>query len=203
MKTTHMIVALTVGAMSASAMADVYTDEGSFLAGLDASYTNGFNDAVPGPSADLNYSSGGFAYTVSASGPGTNSLYNDTGLISTDSATDGILVSFTGAAVTAVGGNFWATDILVFPTGTDVIITLSDGTSESFTSSGPSDFRGFTSSIAISSIFIDAPDADPSFGPFYWATMDNLTVGTATVPAPGAAALLGLAGLGATRRRRS
>ncbi len=195
-----MIATLSVCALSTAAMGDVFTDSASFLGALSDSYTNAFDDAVPGASPDLSYSSGGYSYTVSADGPVLGGLYNDTGLISTNNATDGILVTFTSGNVTAVGGNFWATDILVFPTGTDVTITLSDGTSESFVSTGPSDFRGFTSDIAIDSIFIDA--IDDVTGTPYWATMDNLIVGTA-VPTPGAAALLGLAGLGATRRRRA
>lgn len=202
MKTTKMMVALSVCAMTATAMADVYTDEASFLANITDSYANGFDDAVTGPIASLSYDNGTYSYTVSASGDAAGTLYNDTGLVSTDSALDGILVSFTGAAVTAVGGNFWATDVAVLPTGTDIVITLSDGTVESFTSTGASDFRGFTSDIAISSIFIDALDVDPDAGPYYWATMDNLVVGSA-IPTPGSLALLGMGGLAASRRRRA
>ncbi len=199
MKISHMIVMVAGCAISSAAMADVFNDSASFLGALSDSYTNAFDDAIPGPSFDLSYSNGTYSYDISADGPALGGLYNDTGLISTNNAGDGILVTFTSGNVTAVGGNFWATDILVFPTGTDVTITLSDGTIESFTSSGPSDFRGFTSNVAIDSIFIDAIDSVG--GTPYWATMDNLIVGTA-VPAPGALALLGLGGLTATRRRR-
>ncbi|MHA7811853.1 MAG: PEP-CTERM sorting domain-containing protein [Phycisphaerales bacterium] len=199
MKISHMIVAAAGCALTSAAMADVFTDEAAFLGALDSSYTNDFADVPVGVSPDLMYSSGGFSYTISATGAGSNSLYNDPSIVSTDSAVDSILVTFTSGNVTAVGGNFWATDILVFPTGTDVTITLSDGTVESFTSTGPSDFRGFTSNVAIDSIMIDAVDGFD--GTPYWATMDNLTVGA--VPAPGALALLGLGGLSATRRRRA
>ena len=123
MRTAHMIAALSVCALGTAAMADVFTDSASFMAALSDSYTNAFNDAVPGPSADLNYSNGTYSYTVSADGPAFGGLYNDTGLISTNNAGDGILVTFTSGNVTAVGGNFWATDISVFPTGTNVTIT--------------------------------------------------------------------------------
>ena len=180
-----------------SAMATVYSDSATFLANINAGYyTNGFDDTVSGPSADLSYSDSGFSYTVSASGPGTNSLYNDPGLVSTDSAVDGILVTFTSGNVTAVGANMWATDISVFPILADVTVSLSDGTTETFSSSSPSDYRGFTSNVVITSLFIDADDSLANA----WSTLDNLTVGVA--PAPGAAALLGLGGLVATRRRR-
>jgi hypothetical protein len=138
-------------------------------------YENPFNDAVPGPIDSLSYTQGGWSYTVDTGG-GTSGLYNDTGLISTDNAADSIVVTFTGDPVTAVGGNFWATDISVQPTGTSVTITLSDGTTETFTSTGPSDFRGFTTAAPITSIRIDAPDEG---GTPYWATMDNLIVGSA------------------------
>src|SRR5690606_26643545 len=103
----------------------------------------------------------------------------------TDSALDSIMVTFTGAAVTAVGGNFWGTDISFFPNGSTIHLNLSDGTSVSYASTGPSDFRGFISDVAISSITIDAEDVPGNS----WATMDNLVVGAA-VPAPGAAAVL-------------
>jgi hypothetical protein len=156
----------------------VFTDRTSFVAAIAAGYyENPFDDAVPGPSPPLNYTNGGWAYTVDASSPGPDGgLYNDTGLISTNLAADSIVVTFTGDPVSGVGGNFWATDISVQPTGTDVTITLSDGTTETFTSTGPSDFRGFTTAAPITSITIDAPDTG---GTPYWPTMDNLIVGSA------------------------
>lgn len=199
MKTTQMIAALSIAALGATAMGDVFTDEGTFMGELVDSYTNDFTGVPVGVSGDLMFSSGGFSYTVGATGGGSNQLFNDPGLISTDSALDSILVTFTSGNVQAVGGNFWATDINFVPTGTDITITLGDGTVETYSSTGPSDFRGFTSAAGIASIEIDAVDGVD--GTPYWAAMDNLTVGT--VPAPGAMALLGLGGLAATRRRRA
>jgi hypothetical protein len=149
----------------------VYTTREDFLENVSAGFfENDFSDTTSGPSPPLNYSQGGFAYTVSAS---TGDLFNDPGLISTDQAADSIVVTFTGDPVTAIGGNFWATDIAVQPTGTDVTITLSDGTVETYTSTGPTDFRGFVTTVPITSITIDAPDVPNPF----WPTMDNLIVG--------------------------
>ena len=149
----------------------VYTDRATFLQNTQPGYfENAFADAVDGPSPPLSYTSGSFAYTVSAS---AGQLYNAPGLISTDAAADAIVVTFTGGPVTAIGGNFWATDITVAPTGTDVTITLSDGTIETFTSTGPTDFRGFVTLVPITSITIDAPDVPVAA----WATMDNLITG--------------------------
>jgi hypothetical protein len=198
---TRSAVALSVVACAGAAVAGsatVYTDSASFLANLAPGfYTNAFNDAVPGPSLNLSYSQNGFDYEVGTQVGAVSGLYNDTGLISTDNATDSIVVNFTSGNVFAVGGNFWATDISVLPTGTDINIALSDGTNVLYTSTGPNDYRGFISDVAITSITIDAVDGVTPF----WATMDNLTVGAA-VPAPGAFAVLGAAGLVGFRRRR-
>ena len=157
---------------SAGGGAGTYTDRTTFLTHVAAGYfDNPFADAVPGPITSLSYTNGGWAYTVTAS---TDQLYNDTGLISTNQAADSIVVTFTGDPVTAVGGNFWATDVSVVPTGTDVTILLSDATTLTFTSTGPTDFRGFTTAAPITSITIDALDGpNPA-----WPTMDNLIIGT-------------------------
>ena len=191
--------ALSVAGLATAGTATVFTDMASFMANVQmGSYTNNFATVPTGAQPALNFGPvNGFAYTVSAAGAGSNQLFNDPGIISTDSALDSIVVTFTGAPVTAVGGNFWATDISFFPTGTGITINLSDGTNISYTSTGPSDFRGFISDVAITSMTIDAPDVPGNA----WATMDNLTVGAA-VPAPGAVAVLGLAGLAGVRRRR-
>jgi hypothetical protein len=148
-----------------------YTDRTEFLTHVAAGFfENDFADAVPGPSDPIDYTSGGWAYTVAAS---TDQLYNDTGLISTNLAADQIVVTFTGDPVTAVGGNFWASDISVVPTGTDVTLSLSDGTLETFTSTGPTDFRGFTTAGPVTSLTVEAPDDVVTA----WPTMDNLIVG--------------------------
>lgn len=194
------LICVAGAAMAAApAMATVYTDSASFLNDVQAGYYfNNFTGVPSGAQPSVSYDNGTFAYTITAAGAGSNQLFNDPNFVSTDSALDSLVVTFTSGNVTAVGGNFWSTDISFFPFAADVVIDLSDGTSVSFFSTSASDFRGFTSTTAITSMTIDA--VDPVAGPA-WATLDNLYVGVA-VPAPGAMALLGLGGLAAARRRR-
>ena len=151
----------------------VYTDGAGFLAQVAAgSWSNAFADAVPGAVGSLAYAGGGFAYTVTAS---TNSLYPGTGVIAPNMASARLVLTFTGNAVTAVGGNFWAIDFNGAPTGTEVSVTLGSGETFAFATGGPGNFRGFTTHAPIASLSIDAPD-----GPVLaWPALDNLIVGSA------------------------
>lgn len=197
-KSAVLISTLFIAGTSGIAMGDLFTDSGSFMAALaPGSYSNAFDDSGSGAFPSLSYSDGTFSYDITATGLGSNQLFNDPGIVSTDSALDGILISFTSGNVTAVGGNFYASDINFLPIVADVTLTLDDGTVETFSASSAADFRGFTSAVAITSIFVDADDSLSNA----WSTVDNLTVGRA-IPAPGSLAMLGLGGLVATRRRR-
>lgn len=150
----------------------IYTDRATFLLNTQSGFfENDFASVGAGASDPIPFTGGGFAYTVAAS---AGQLFNDPGVISTDQAVDSIVVTFTGNPVTAIGGNFWATDIAVQPTGTAITLTLSDATTVTYTSTGPTDFRGFVSLVPITSITIEAPDDG---GP-RWSTLDNLVVGT-------------------------
>ena len=136
---------------------------------------------------------GNTVWTVSAPG----GLFADAGMMSTQSAYDTLAFTFS-PGVRAVAGNIFGTDTQLNIVPTIVNVTLSDGTSyEGFTTSA-SDFIGFYSSAAnISSLSISV--ASPTGSGSVHSTIDNLYL---AIPAPGAAALLGLAGL-ATRRRRA
>lgn len=155
----------------------VYTDSATFLAQLTGSYFNDFSSVGAGASGPLNFSGNGFAYTVSAV---NDQLYNDPGIISTNLATDQILVTFTGAPVYGFGGNMWSTDINVLPIPSTVTVNLSNGFSHSFSSSSATDYRGFVSPVPITSFTIDAADTPANA----WPTLDNLTVGTTGAPPP-------------------
>lgn len=158
----------------------VYTDRTAFLAAIGATfYEEAFTGIPTGAvSSPMPFSGSGYSYSVFTQAGAVSGLYNDPGIISTDNAGDQIVITFT-TPVNAVGGNFWATDISVQPTGSPVVITLSDGTVETVTVSGSSTFRGFTTSAPITSLTIDAPEAVPGSAPFFWSTLDNLIVGSA------------------------
>lgn len=197
MKSVHFAVAAVAlaAASVASAQTTVYTEVGPFLANVvPGAYTESFN--VPffsgDPSAD--FSGNGFSYTVSAPG----GLYGNGTLIGTNVPNEALTVAFTGAPVTAIGGNFWATDINDVFQAVPVTLTLSDGTTTTFTafSETAGSFRGFTSAVPISSLVITSTAA-------VYAGMGNLTVGA--VPEPGTWLLmgLGLGGMLLARRRQT
>jgi hypothetical protein len=155
------------------ATADVFTSKAAFLANVQPAYYEEAFTGVPGGFAQaLDFGPvSGLAYQVTA----VEGLFNDPGLISTNSEIDKLEITFTAGTVTAIGGNFWATDVNFLTIPANVTIELSDGTVETYFSGSAGDFRGFTSVVPIKSITIDAQDLPADA----WATMDNLIVGLA------------------------
>jgi len=195
-KLTVGMVAI-LGASSAALGADVVTSEAEFLdVIMDGYYLEDFDAYYYGSYQEytLDLAQGDWAYTISAYGDTMSFLWSGDSCMSTNNAYDGLLVEFTGAPVTAVGGWFYGSDISGFYIPGPIHIELGDGTEYDFDPTSGEDFRGFVSDVPIASIWIDAPDTMA----ITWATMDHFYVGMA-VPAPGALLLLGLAGL---RRRR-
>jgi len=125
----------------------------------------------------------------------------DQGLI----ATGGLVQTFADAktlvltfapGIRAVAGNIFATDATATPINSVVNVTLADGTTYSGSSTRSTDFVGFYSSTAnITSLSITVQALS---GSGVRASIDNLFV---AVPAPGAAALVGVAALTSRRRR--
>jgi hypothetical protein len=133
---------------------------------------------------------GGINWTGGAAG----GLFADSGFLSTNNPTSLTFVFSPG--VQAVAGNFFGTDFDFNAVPSLVQVTLADGTSSILFTTGPSDFSGFFSTgAAISSLTVTAAGQ----GAVY-PTVDNLYFAV-PIPAPGAAALIGLAAV-ATRRRR-
>ena len=158
------------------------------------SYTETFG-ATPTGFRPSGYSSS--TGPVNWSATATGGLYVDFGYFSTNSAGQTLTFDFNapGLSIQAVGGNFFATDYLFNVLPAVVVVMLDDGTAYVNLMSLESSFVGFVSTgAAISSISLSLPVAATLF-----PTVDRMVFGV--VPAPGAIALLGLAGFVGRRRR--
>jgi hypothetical protein len=114
-------------------------------------------------------------------------------------APEALLTFNLAPSVQGVGGNFFATDASFGILPAIIGVTLADGSAYVGYAATAADFVGFYSTgAAISSISVSVAGNLPAGTNF--ATVDNLYF---AVPAPGAIALLGVAGLvsGARKRR--
>jgi hypothetical protein len=189
--------AVAVVALCASAQASVIVTNSQSLwnwrvtNGGQVVGTESFNDFANGfYSAPVSDTLGNVVWTASATG----GLYVDNGYFSTNSP---VPLTFTfNPGVRAVAGNIFGTDENFNVVTCVVSVTLANGITYEGISSSPTDFVGFYSTaVDISSMtIVTSPLATGSV----FATIDNLYL---AVPAPGAAALIGLAGLVARRRR--
>jgi hypothetical protein len=175
-----------------------YFNEPSFLAALAGPYYvedfTGYTYGSPLDGTQTSQAYGpvnGFAYNALCAG----GLWSNDSALSTNSAFDTITLDFTGAPVTAVGGNLVVTDINGNIISGDVIITLEDGSQQTLTNQTANDFFGFSTTIPIASVQFTADGSVNS-----WIQLDHLYVGQ--IPEPASLALLVLGGLVAIRRRR-
>ena len=191
---------LLLAPFSARAQTTTYTSQSAFLNNVQAGYyLENFNTGVEDNASSYNFSSGGFAYTVTA-GTTTvpSNVYQSGTFIGTLDPARILTFTFSSGNVTAVGGNFFHTDSAnQLSTTQSVTVRLSDGTSNTFTPTAANSFRGFTTTAAITSLSIAAPTSE------FFASADDFIVGrrigAVDTPEPGSLplALSGLAAVGA------
>ncbi|MFM1823734.1 MAG: hypothetical protein RI967_2000 [Planctomycetota bacterium] len=145
-----------------------------------------YNDPLAGSTGAINW-------TASATG----GLFADSGVMSTNQANVSLSFSFEAGAVQGVGGTMFATDINFNVIPAVIYISLADGTSYAGYVTSASQFVGFFSTD--SSIVGMTIQAQSLVGANVYPSVDTLKF---AVPAPGALALLGLAGATGLRRRR-
>lgn len=166
-----------------------FSDRDAFLAEVgndhaEDHYTGLRSGYLHGP---IDFGNSTYTYSVFTQNGALAGLYlfAGSGVLSSTAASDQLVITFSGAPVTAIGGNFYgllfysntSTEMNSVPP-TPVVLTLDDGSTESFTASSPDDFRGFIARAPIHSLTIatPVPDAD---GDSIWGVMDNLIVGRA------------------------
>ena len=196
-------------ALSAAAMTVVMTQAASaaMVTFTNATLWNGFTVAQGGSVATETFNSyngfylngltgnaGGIQWTASAPG----NLYAGSGFMSTNSP-EALLTFNLSPSVQGVAGNFFATDANFNILPAIIGVQLADGSAYVGYAASAADFVGFYSTgAAISSISVSVAGNLPAGTNF--ATVDNLYF---AVPAPGAVARIGVAGLiGGSRKRR-
>jgi hypothetical protein len=158
---------------------DIAIDDTSFLGDLEDYNFYDFDELENGSYETIYSEDEDFGFNMTTQSGATGDLFVASGFVSTDYATDKIVINFIGNNVTAIGGNFWATDIYSQPVMATILLTLSDGSTITFEAADDTVFRGIRTSIAITSITIDAVD-DLVTPVYYWPTLDNLIVGTSS-----------------------
>jgi len=197
MKPCNLVSTIFCGALTSSLSAAIvsYTDLGFWTEDVVASgasvATETFNNYHGFYPSSISGNTGGIAWT--ATSPGNFAC--DEGLVTTNNSNSPITFTF-NPGVKSIGGNIFATDWYYEAITARIKVTLTDGSAYVGYSKSSADFIGFISNGAsITSMTLVATKANTDI----YATIENMYLGV--VPAPGAIALLGLAGFVSRRRR--
>jgi hypothetical protein len=180
--TLCLLLLTAVSAQKVSA-ATVFTSSASFLSNVQPSpnsYTEDFTLPFGNAASGLEFSSNGFTYNLVAVPPEDGlGLYQSENFIATEATNEVLTVNFTSGNVTAVGGNFYLTNVAEETVVASVTLTLSDSTTVSFSSATSAEYRGFVSTGPfITSLVMSAPGVNLR------NSIDNLTVGARIIPEP-------------------
>ncbi len=197
------VLSLLAASLTTARATDIYTDKTAFLAHVDSdSCFEDFQGLTPSDSPDsLDFGGNGYAYTATAP---INGLYivkqNSDIYLSTDIATEPLVLTFTSGNVTAFGGNLFGTDFPGNFQAGAVTITLDDGTTTTITANSASDFIGFVSASNAPINSLTLTTTQP-VGGIAFPTMNNVYAGRASqnvVPGPSSlVVLVGMASSGA------
>lgn len=201
-KTRIMALAGALLLGSVAAHATWYTDESAFTTAMSGSfYLEDFNDFTFG--SPLNGSqltwtapgANGYGWQASA----TVGLWSLPGALSVAQNNDPLVITFTGAPVTAFGAIVADTDLNGQTVAGTVTFLMSNGDTQNRTfAAGESGFLGWTGNSAISSVVISPSGA----GAENYATIDHVYTGSTTVPEPMTVTGLALGALALLRRRK-
>ncbi|MSR33913.1 MAG: hypothetical protein EXS12_03820 [Phycisphaerales bacterium] len=194
---TFPFVAAVVSFISASTFANVIVFDNAevFNAGLLDSSLEIYGQTFESYSGSAAFFLGGTGdYAWKASSP--NGVLGQAGVVQTLSATDTLKFEFSSGNVYGVGGLFHYVDAVGTYQSGLMKIKLSDGTIFIRSITSQTTFSGFiTTNASISSLELSHLGSNG----VTFSCAETLTIGY--VPAPGAVALLGLAGLIGRRRR--
>ena len=196
MRTFPFVAAVTTF-ISATTFASVLVFDSAqvFNAGLSNSSLASFDqtfESYSGPAASFTGGTGDYAWKASS----TLGVLAQAGVVQTLSSSGTLKFDFSSGNVYGVGGLFHYVDLTGGYQSGLMKIKLSDGTTFIRSISSQTTFTGFiTTDVSITSLELSHIG---SIG-LTFSAAESLTIGY--VPAPGAFALLGLAGLASRRRR--